>query len=91
MRLRARSILLTIAIAANGLLASAQEPTFTPVTEAMLLDPDPADWLSWRRTLDGWGYSPLDQINTQNADQTAPRMVVGSQLRGTTRAEPAGL
>ena len=33
----------------------------------MLLDPDPADWLHWRRTLDGWGYSPLDQINRDNA------------------------
>ena len=42
---------------------------FVPVTDAMLLDPDPADWLNWRRTLDGWGYSPLDEINTQNADQ----------------------
>lgn len=34
-----------------------------PVTDAMLADPDPADWLSWRRTLDGKGYSPLSQIN----------------------------
>ena len=31
-----------------------------PVTDAMLQDPSPADWLMWRRTLDGWGYSPLD-------------------------------
>ncbi len=46
---------------------SAQEPVVTPVTDAMLQDPDPADWLSWRRTLDGWGYSPLEQINTDNA------------------------
>ena len=28
--------------------------------------PDPADWLTWRRTLDGWGYSPLDRINRAN-------------------------
>src|SRR5207247_2194641 len=26
----------------------------------------PGDWLMWRRTLNGWGYSPLDQINTTN-------------------------
>ena len=43
--------------------------SFTPVTEAMLLNPDPGDWINWRRTLDGWGYSPLKQINTQNAHQ----------------------
>jgi alcohol dehydrogenase (cytochrome c) len=39
---------------------------FVPVTDAMLQKPDPADWLMWRRTLDGWGYSPLDQINRDN-------------------------
>src|ERR1700704_4939377 len=33
---------------------------FKPVTADMLLKPDPADWLMWRRTYDGWGYSPLD-------------------------------
>ncbi len=42
---------------------------FVPVTDAMLQNPDAADWLNWRRTLDGWGYSPLDQINTENVDQ----------------------
>ena len=37
---------------------------FVPVTDAELGDPDPADWLSWRRTWDGWGWSPLDQVDT---------------------------
>ena len=32
----------------------------------MLHDPDPDDWINWRRTLDGWGYSPLDQIDRDN-------------------------
>ena len=39
---------------------------FTPVTDAMLADPSPDDWLMWRRTLDGWGYSPLNQITRDN-------------------------
>ena len=43
-----------------------QERDVAPVTDAMLQDPDPADWLNWRRTLDGWGYSPLDQIHREN-------------------------
>ena len=46
---------------------AAQDEPFVPVTDEMLLDPDPGDWLHWRRTLDGWGYSPLDQINRDNA------------------------
>ena len=37
-----------------------------PVTDAMLRDPDPNDWLMYRRTYDGWGYSPLDGIDRGN-------------------------
>jgi alcohol dehydrogenase (cytochrome c) len=37
-----------------------------PVTDAVLADPPASDWLMWRRTYDGWGYSPLDQINKSN-------------------------
>ena len=42
MRIAAQSLMLAAAVAAHGLPAGAQEPPFTPVTEAMLLDPDPA-------------------------------------------------
>ena len=43
--------------------AQMQTKPFKPVTDEMLQNPDPADWINWRRTLDGWGYSPLNQIN----------------------------
>ncbi len=46
--------------------AIAQPASFTPVTDAMIQDPDPKDWLSWRRTLDSWGYSPLAEITREN-------------------------
>ena len=53
--------------------ALAQQPqaadaakNLTPVTDEMLLNPPDGDWLMWRRTYDGWGYSPLDQINKDN-------------------------
>jgi alcohol dehydrogenase (cytochrome c) len=41
---------------------------YSPVTEELLQHPPAADWLSWRRTLDGQGYSPLDQVNRDNVD-----------------------
>ena len=41
----------------------------TPVTDALLADPPPGDWLSWRRTRDSHGYSPLDQITRDNVDE----------------------
>src|SRR5882672_771149 len=44
---------------------------FVPVTDAMLRNPDPADWLMWRRTLNSWGYSPLTQITRGNVRQLA--------------------
>ncbi len=53
---------------------------FIPVTDAMLQDPAPGDWLTWRRTLDGWGYSPLDQIDRDNVG--ALRMVWSRALAG---------
>lgn len=38
-----------------------------PVTDEMLQKPAPGSWLNWRRTRDALGYSPLDQINKDNA------------------------
>ena len=42
---------------------------FVPVTDAMLQNPAPGDWLMWRRTLNGWGYSPLDEIDRANVHE----------------------
>ena len=41
----------------------------TPVTDAMLRKPSDNDWLTWRRTPDDVGFSPLTQINKTNADR----------------------
>ena len=46
-----------LALASAAPVARAQAPAdFVPVTDAMLQDPAPDDWLMWRRTLDGWGF-----------------------------------
>ena len=44
------------------------EQRLTPVTDALLQDPPPGDWLSWRRTRNSHGYSPLDQVTRDNVD-----------------------
>jgi PQQ-dependent dehydrogenase (methanol/ethanol family) len=49
-------------------MQSMAQPPFAPVTDVLLQDPDPADWLMWRRTLNSWGFSPLDQINRDNVN-----------------------
>ncbi len=40
-----------------------------PVTDALLRHPPAGDWLTWRRTLDNHGYSPLTQITTENVGE----------------------
>jgi alcohol dehydrogenase (cytochrome c) len=42
---------------------------FVPITDEMLQKPDPANWLSWRRTTDSHAFSPLNQINRSNVAQ----------------------
>jgi len=42
---------------------------FVPVDDDELRTPSSADWLMYRRTYDGQGYSPLGQITTENVDQ----------------------
>jgi alcohol dehydrogenase (cytochrome c) len=37
-----------------------------PVPAQALIKPADGDWLMFRRTLNGWGYSPLTQITTRN-------------------------
>src|SRR5690349_199838 len=62
---RCMAFALTIAAILGTGTAFAQSK-FVPVTDAMLKNPDPADWLMWRRTTDSWGYSPLENINRRN-------------------------
>lgn len=49
--------------------AIAQVRNYKPVTEEMLLDPSPNDWLMYSRTYDAQRFSPLTQINVQNVAQ----------------------
>ena len=63
---RAAGLALAALVVAALAGAAAQERDFVPVTDAMLVDPAPGDWLSWRRTVNGWGYSPLDEVNRDN-------------------------
>ena len=62
--------LLLIALAvATVHVTSAQKADFAPVTDAVLKNPSPGDWLRWRRDHGATGYSPLDQIDTRNVQK----------------------
>ena len=58
-----------------------------PVSGDMLADPEAGNWLIWRKTYDSAGYSPLDQIDTDNVDRLveAWRIPLG---QGSSMATP---
>jgi alcohol dehydrogenase (cytochrome c) len=56
---------------APALAAQTIDRPFTPVTDAMLRNPSPSDWIMWRRTLDSWGFSPLAEIDRGNVRRLA--------------------
>ncbi len=53
----------------TGVVAAGTVENFVPITDAMLRNPDPADWPMLRRNFQAWSYSPLDQIDTGNVGE----------------------
>jgi alcohol dehydrogenase (cytochrome c) len=56
---------------------------YRPVTAERLKNPEDGNWLMLRRTYDGWGYSPLDQITTANVARLKPVWIFST---GETRS-----
>jgi alcohol dehydrogenase (cytochrome c) len=67
--IRASSCIAAAVFGVFATTAAAQIADFRPVTDAILANPDPADWLMISRTFDQQRYSPLDQINKGNVGQ----------------------
>jgi alcohol dehydrogenase (cytochrome c) len=42
---------------------------YAPVTADRLKNPEDGNWLLFRRTYDGWGYSPLKEVTPANASR----------------------
>src|SRR5947207_502011 len=81
---------LLMMIVSAALLAQGQGTArrFVPVTDAMLQKPDPANWMMWRRTLDSWGYSPLNQVNRTNVAQLRMAWTRGMGPGNTQESTP---
>jgi alcohol dehydrogenase (cytochrome c) len=58
--------------APRGITVAGEVKNYVPVTDAMLLHPDPADWLMIRRDYKANSFSPLNQITTQNVTELRP-------------------
>jgi alcohol dehydrogenase (cytochrome c) len=61
---------------------------YKPVTPERLRHPDDGDWLMVRRTYDGWGYSPLDQVTPANVTRLQPAWVFSTGVLNGHEAPP---
>lgn len=62
----------TAAVAQDAAAPAAPTFDYPPVTAESLINPAPGDWPMYRRTYDGHGYSPLNQITTENVANLVP-------------------
>ncbi|MBI4608199.1 MAG: PQQ-dependent dehydrogenase, methanol/ethanol family [Candidatus Rokubacteria bacterium] len=51
-------------------------------------DKDPANWLMYYRTYNGWRYSPLSQINTSNVRRLVPKWILSGGTPGEQQTTP---
>ncbi len=61
---------------------------YQPVTEERLVQPEPGNWLMYRRTYDSHGFSPLNEINAENVEQLKPVWSFSTGLREGHQAPP---
>jgi alcohol dehydrogenase (cytochrome c) len=73
--------------APRGLTVTGEAKNFTPVTDAMLRNPDPNDWLMIRRDYKANNFSPLNQITAANVNDL--RLVwTWAMNNGTNQSAP---
>ena len=72
----------------RGLTRNWREAGLRNVTTADLTDPAAEDWIWWRRTPQSQGFSPLDQINTENVHRLSLAWVWGME---PGRSQPSPL
>ena len=71
-----------------GLLVAGQVKNYVPVTDEMLRNPDPADWLMIRRNYQAHSYSPLNSITTANVKDLRLEWVWAMNEGGANQPTP---
>lgn len=69
-------------------LANRRLSGYKSVTDERLKKPEDGDWLMFRRTYDGWGYSPLEEITTENVKRLQPVWVFSTGMTNRHEAPP---
>jgi alcohol dehydrogenase (cytochrome c) len=71
-----------------GALAQSPLANYRLVTDERLQNPEDQNWLSYRGTQDGWGYSPLDQIDADNVAELVPVWTLSTGVNGGHESPP---
>ena len=71
-----------------GLIHEGNIQNYQPVTDDMLRNPPDSSWLMYRRNYEGWSYSPLNQINTENVKNLALKWMWSLPENGTLEITP---
>jgi alcohol dehydrogenase (cytochrome c) len=74
-----------------GLTVTGEVKNFVPVTEQMLLHPDPKDWLMVRGNYQAWNHSALNQITRENVKDLRLAWVWAMNESATLANEPSPL
>ena len=73
----------------RGITVEGEVKNYTPVTDAMLRNPDPSDWLMIRHDYKANYFSPLNQISTKNVGELRLVWTWAMQEGGATGNQPA--
>jgi alcohol dehydrogenase (cytochrome c) len=74
--------------APRGLTVTGVVKNFVPLTDAMLRQPDPADWLMLRGNYQAWSYSPLSDITRGNVKDLKLAWVWSMTEMGANQPSP---
>ena len=67
---------------------TAEIGNYSLVTADRLANPEPGNWMLYRRTYDGQGFSPLDKINTTNVKNLEPAWTFSTGVNEGHEAPP---
>ena len=71
-----------------GLMLKGNIQNYVPVTDEMLRNPPDGDWLMFRRNYQGWSYSPLKDISTDNVSKLTLKWMWSMPENGTMEITP---
>ena len=87
-RARRPDIRTAAAAVAAGVTVAGEVESFTPVTDELLRDPDPGDWLMVRGNYQAWSHSPLTAITRDNVGELELRWMWAMNEGGRNAPSP---